>query len=197
MVIKAGKENCNVNAVLDHFNGADPDIKFTVEVEKDGCLAFLDTLVQRDQTGEYLKTTVYRKPTHSGRGLNYASHHHPSTMRGIISTMTTRAIRNTTEPADLKKECQILELEFTQNGYPVPLIRKVINDTKKRTEKKVFDPEERKKPFLVLPYNKEYDKDLKDIARKHGLRIINKTSPKLRGRLVHNQDKTPCSIKLV
>ena len=191
VILPRGEDNENADLVLEHFNSADPDIKFTLEREKDGKLPFLDTLVQRDENG-HLKVSVYRKPTHSGRGLNFESHHSPGTKRGIISTLTTRAKRITTDPADLKKECQSLEQEFVDNGFPRNLVKGTMKKClAKNTDEKIVGDQDRTQPYMVIPYNESYDKDLRAIARRYGVRIINSTGPKLRGQLVKNQDKIP------
>jgi hypothetical protein len=52
-------------ALQDHMNRADGtgSIKFTKEEEADGCIPFLDVLIERKEDGS-LKSTVYRKKTH-------------------------------------------------------------------------------------------------------------------------------------
>lgn len=47
-----------VEGLLGHLNSVWPTIKFTVEVEKDGTLPFLDTLLQRKDDGS-LDVIVY------------------------------------------------------------------------------------------------------------------------------------------
>ncbi|KFD52590.1 hypothetical protein M513_06437 [Trichuris suis] len=77
-------------AFLNHLNRLFPTcISFTIEKEEDGRLPFLDALIIRE--GDRLKTTVYRKPTHSDRYLHFSSHHPRSVMRGVISGMVERA----------------------------------------------------------------------------------------------------------
>ena len=51
---------------LSHINSLRPSIEFTME---DGRLPFLDVLVHKE--GQQLTTTVYRKPTHTDRYLNF------------------------------------------------------------------------------------------------------------------------------
>ena len=52
-----------LQATLGHFNKQNPAIQFTMEVEKDEKLPFLDEEIERQ--GDHLSITVYRKPTHS------------------------------------------------------------------------------------------------------------------------------------
>ena len=72
-----------VDELLLHINQVRPSIKFTVEVEKDGCLPFLDTLITRKEDGS-LGFSVYRKPTHTDRYLNFNSHHPKHVKQGLV-----------------------------------------------------------------------------------------------------------------
>ena len=63
-----------VNRFFDHFNDADSSINFTIELEQDDKLAFLDVVVIRTQDRK-LATKVHRKTTHTNRYLNYHSAH--------------------------------------------------------------------------------------------------------------------------
>ena len=58
-------------------------IQFTVEVERDSSLPFLDTLLQRKEDGS-LGVTVYSKPTHTDRYLDFQSHHPHHVKRGLV-----------------------------------------------------------------------------------------------------------------
>ena len=49
---------------LDHLNSLHPTIQFTMELEKDGSLPFLDTLLTRGEDGR-VNIGVYRKTTHT------------------------------------------------------------------------------------------------------------------------------------
>ncbi|XP_022104630.1 uncharacterized protein LOC110986762 [Acanthaster planci] len=60
--------------VLNHLNSLKPGIQFTIEVEQDSSMAFLDTMVHREPDGS-LTSTVYRKPTHTNQYLAFDSHH--------------------------------------------------------------------------------------------------------------------------
>ena len=56
-----------------HINNLHQNIKFTMEEESNGELAFLDTLLKRNN-GE-ISVMVYRKATHTDQYLHYNSQH--------------------------------------------------------------------------------------------------------------------------
>ena len=56
----------------EHLNRQNADRQFTKEIEKNGKIPFLDCLVTRDNNR--LKTTIYRKPTHTDRLLDQSSY---------------------------------------------------------------------------------------------------------------------------
>ncbi|KAK5638773.1 hypothetical protein RI129_013068 [Pyrocoelia pectoralis] len=83
----------NLNDFLQHLNNIHPNIKFTMEIEKQNQLPFLDILVTKIENE--FSYTLFRKQTHTNRYLNAHSHHHPSQFHAIIKSLTTRSIRLT------------------------------------------------------------------------------------------------------
>lgn len=94
-----------LEAFLSHINGLSNHIEFTIEVEKNNQLPFLDILLTK-KDGK-LSSTVYRKKTHTERYLHTNSHHHLRKKVGIIKTLTTRASR-ISDPKHLKNELKHL-----------------------------------------------------------------------------------------
>ena len=70
MVLHTGQ----IQKFHDHLNSIEPTIKLTTELEQEGSLPFLNTIVIRHSDGS-LTTTVFRKKTHSDRYLDFDSHH--------------------------------------------------------------------------------------------------------------------------
>ena len=101
-------DNDRAQDFTDHINSLDPDIKFTNDPEKEGCLPFLDTLVTRQADGS-VKVSVYRKPTHTDQYLAFESHHPLEHKLSVIRTLFHRADIVVTDPENQqsdKRTCQ-------------------------------------------------------------------------------------------
>jgi hypothetical protein len=176
----------NKNAITnfhDTLNSVDPHIKFTIEHEKDGQIAFLDTLVSRRNNS--ISIDVYRKPTHTDRYLDYASHHD---MKHKISTATTlihRSLNLPTTEDSKSEELKHVSVALASNGYPKTVISKVIKTQTEKTA--VPSPEELVKTFFelvepsetcigyaTLPYIKGITEPLSRTLRKHNIKVCNK-----------------------
>ena len=72
-----------------HINNLHPNIKFTMEEESNGELAFLDTLLK--QNNEEITALVYRKPTYTDQYLHYSSYHQTSCKESVVSSLFNRA----------------------------------------------------------------------------------------------------------
>jgi hypothetical protein len=92
---------------LDHLSSFHHNIKFTMEVEKNRSLPFLDVLVSRRPDGS-LGDTVYRKPTHTDLYPHAKSAHHPAQKKGILLSLIHRA-RRICDAKSLDKELQHLK----------------------------------------------------------------------------------------
>ena len=100
---------------LQHLNEQHSSIKFTMEVEEDGRIPFLDVGISRNPDGS-LHHNVYRKPTHTDRYLNQRSFHHPSIKSSVNRTLVQRAYA-LCDPDSLPKEQQHIKTTLQRNGY--------------------------------------------------------------------------------
>ena len=62
-----------VNKLQEHLNSIDPHFIFTIELPGTDGLPFLDSLTK--PTPNSIESTVYRKPTHTDRYLDYKFNH--------------------------------------------------------------------------------------------------------------------------
>ena len=134
---------------LEHINGLHERILFTMEVEENNKISFLDVLVERKDFS--IATSVYRKPTHTDRYLNYRSHHHPKTKTGIVSCLKRRAENICLDENSRIDEINRLEDVFLTNGFPQKRIQAALHAKPRSTPREDSDTDTK---TLVLPYIK-------------------------------------------
>ncbi|CAK1594250.1 unnamed protein product [Parnassius mnemosyne] len=110
-----------VTAFLNHLNSINPKIQFTMELEANNTLAFLDVLVIQNPDNT-IGHTVYRKNTHTNRYLNGESHHHPSQLATVGKSLFQRA-RGICDRKHLAAELQHVEQVLQDNKLRVPHLR--------------------------------------------------------------------------
>ena len=85
-IVKKGTHD----SFLNYLNSIDPNIKFTIEPPNEqGAIPFLDTFPR--PSGNKIITSVYRKPTHTDRYLDFNSNHPKSAKRAVVRALTDRA----------------------------------------------------------------------------------------------------------
>ena len=133
-----------ISAFHDTLNSIDPKISFTIETESNGQIAFLDTLVSRNN-GK-ITIEVYRKPTHPDRYLDFNSHHQKKHKISTAPTLLKRAC-NLPSTADGKsKQVKHVSDALKANGYPQSIISNILK--KKRATETIPSPEELIGTFL-------------------------------------------------
>ena len=100
-----------------YLNTISTSIKFTKELKKSGQLAFFDISVQQMED-ESLATSVYRKPTHTDRYLQYLSHHPVNQNVSVARTLFSRAIRITSNNEKKIEEFHQITKALKNNGFP-------------------------------------------------------------------------------
>ena len=172
-----------VDVFLQHLNSQQPSIRFTMEIENNNKIAFLDTSVYREPDGR-LTTSVYRKPTHTDQYLAYDSHHPRSVKRGIVKCLYDRAKRLVTKPSVIAGEKKHLSSVLVSNGYPSSFVQKI---TKARTTPR-REPVAEFKSTAVLPYVQGVSESLRRCLEQQGIRTVFKSDTTLRSHLVRPKD---------
>ncbi|CAH3158687.1 unnamed protein product, partial [Pocillopora meandrina] len=109
-------------AFHDTLNSIDANISFTIEIESDNKISFLDTLVTR-RNGT-IAVDVYRKPTHTDRYLDYNSHHDNKHKASTAATLLHRALKlpNSSEGKERELNRSFASLPYIK-GITEPLTR--------------------------------------------------------------------------
>ena len=128
-----------------HLNSINEHIKFTVEEEKDGSIAFLDTMTTRNPDGT-VKTSVYRKATHTDKYLQFNSQHPSQHKRSVARTLLDRAKNIPSTDADKLSEVQHVVDALKINGYTDQFIRNCQSTTVSTNQSQTSGG------FVTLPY---------------------------------------------
>ena len=112
-----------VQAFHNHLNSIEPSIQFTLEVEENGVLPFLDTEIKHHPDGSS-STKVYRKRTHTDKYLDFQSHHPLAHKLAVPRTLFKRAQRLCTNAMERTEEEKHIETALRSNGNPKNIIQK-------------------------------------------------------------------------
>ena len=178
-----------------YLNAQNPHIQFTREVEEHNQLPFLDVCVHLLDDGT-VKTTVYRKPTHTDQYLQWDSNHHLDHKRSVVRTLLNRVDTHVSESDDQAAEIKHVQKVLRANGYKDWALR-VPNqkDKEKRQKQKQTAQPKEPPPVVGLPYIKGASEELQRIFTEHGVRTFHRPINTLRSLLVNPKDKTKIEDK--
>ena len=173
-----------IDAFHDHLNEQNADIQFTKEIEENGKLPFLDCLVSRDNNE--LRTTVYRKPTHTDRLLDESSYNPTSHKATTIRTLTRRAQLVCDTPDSLRDENKYLERVFMKNNYDADFIRRNIY---RPTNADATNQNLTHVTTVTIPYIKGTSETISRILQPYNIRVAHKPTTTLRHLLTNVKDR--------
>ena len=176
------------------MNSRNKHIQFTREVETNDSIPFLDVCVHLLDDGS-LKTTVYRKPTHTDQYLNWESNHPLDHKRSVVRTLLNRVETHVSDPLDRPSEKHHIQQALSTNGYKDWSL-KVPNQTnsiERQKDRLANQSEPQKSHPIGLPYIKGLSEELQRIFKDHGVNIYHKPVNTLRSFLVRPKDPTPIS----
>ncbi|MEL6606368.1 MAG: reverse transcriptase domain-containing protein [Cyanobacteria bacterium J06614_10] len=116
----------HIKLFLEYLNSKHNNIKFTCEREVDGSLPFLDINIKKHGNG--FKTNVFRKPTHTGLGLNWYSFCPDIYKINSIKTLLNRAYDICSTFELLHNEIETLKTYFLGNNYSQSIFYKTVKD---------------------------------------------------------------------
>jgi len=146
------KQQSHIEQFLSYLNEQHPNIKFTCETEKENKLSFLDALISKENGR--LSTSVYRKPTFTGLGMNYLSFTPLKYKINSITTLINRAFNICSTWIQFDDEIKFLVNYFNSNGFPDNIFYKTLRsflDNKLSPPTKILTAHKETK-FIKLPY---------------------------------------------
>ena len=164
-------------AFLNILNTLHPNLEFTMEMEEDNKLSFLDVLVEKQDM--MIVTSVFRKKTFTGQYQRWDSFSPERIKINLIHMLVHRAM-NICSKSKLNGELDNIRQILLKNGYPAGVIDENIREKMiKYSQGKQFGP--KKCPtYLKLPYLGERSAKITSFVRK----VVNKTFPSVTLRTV-------------
>ena len=111
---------------LEFVNAFHPNIKFTTEKEQNGQISFLDILVSRSENR--FVTSIFRKETFTGLGLNFFSHCSMLFKINSCKTLIHRAFSLCSNWMSFHEEIRFLKTYFMNNCYPAHVFTKATRE---------------------------------------------------------------------
>ena len=163
--ITAVHEN-KIDEFHEHLNEQNTNIQCTKEIEENDKIPLLDCLVTRENNT--LRTTVYRKPTHSDRLLDQTSYNPTSHKATTVRTLTRRAQIVSDSDNSLTDEIKHLNTVFAKNNYNTDFIKRNTyirpNDSSNNSYTTT----------ATIPYIRDISETIARILRPYNIRVAHK-----------------------
>ena len=173
-----------IESFHEHLNNINGEIKFTIEIETNQKLSFLDVLVVRKIDGT-LDTEVFHKLTHTGQYLNYFSSQPVSHKAAVVKTLMHRAKNIPSTHQGKIKEISRVKNTLIKNHYPKYFINK-----HSRTQTANLHPDDHNRK-ITLPYIKNFSEKIRRIFKPYEIDINFKPESTLKTHLVKLKDIVP------
>ena len=172
-----------------HLNSIEPSIQFTFEVNMIISLPFLDVLLT--QYNGCVHTSVYRKPSHTDRYLDFTSHHPSIHKTAVVRTLFSRANVLSSSPVSLEKECTRICQALNGNNYPASFVSRSKIPKPSRQQSDEHD----QKHSIALPYIRGLSEAIKRVFSEVDVRVVHHPHTTLRRELVHLKAPIPSMQK--
>ena len=172
-------KNDNRNNFLEHLNSIHPKIKFTSEeIRSDRSVPFLDILITPEEDGS-LKTSIYRKPTHTDLYLQWDSHHTFPSKYSVVDTLYHRAKTICLRPQLFQEKEQYLFQALKRCKYPTWALNRVKiriqNPTKHAKRRNTNQANQmnnnNQNLYMVVPYYQGFSESIIRACKKFGVQV--------------------------
>ncbi|KAL9951491.1 hypothetical protein ACROYT_G044160 [Oculina patagonica] len=168
-----------------HLNSINQHIKFTIEVETEGSIAFLDTKTTRQVDGS-IAVSVYRKATHTDRYLDFNSYHHTQHKHSVVRTLMDRAKNIPSTEEEVSSESKRVLKALAANNYPINFIR---NGRQSNAEQKSGANVVEQRGLVVLPYAKGFSERISRVLKGFNVKVAHKPIRSIANILKKPKDK--------
>lgn len=143
-----------IDSFLQFLNSENPRIQFTLEIEENRSINFLDLNITHSNTGLTFK--VYRKPTFSDATIPADSCSPWPHKLAAYQSMIHRALHIPMSQQNRNEELDIIRTIAKNNGFKISDINKLINKKRRKMAQQLIYPHitenNQRKKYIALPF---------------------------------------------
>ena len=179
------RSRSDIEKLLDHINSYHPNIIFTVEIEMDDTLPFLDVSVTHDQNN--FLTSLYRKNTFTGLYTDFGTFSPNKYKVNLIRVLVYRAFHICSTYSNFHAEGARIKGILKESCFPLPLIDRVNKTFLGKHFSKKPPPAREEKQFLMfcLPFLGSYSLQIKTKLT----RLFKQCYPDVKLKVIFNSPK--------
>jgi len=160
----------NIPIFLAYLNSINPRIQWTMKMEQEGCLPFVDLNLCKQSFR--ITAGIYRKKSHTLKYSNFSSNRPRAEQLGIIKSMLHRAYSLCDEEEGQKDtEVKLLSHAFISSGYTTKEVDRVIGSYVFDKPKEEREAENRT-DTLCIPYVRGASDRLRKQLAREGVNVI-------------------------
>ena len=193
-VIWAGDDMNKINEFHSHINKIHENINFTMELENNNNIKFLDIDITKNHNK--LEFNIYRKPTQTDTIIPHDSYHHHTHKFAAIKTYLHRCNSTPMSDQNKRRELEIIKQIATNNNFSTTTIEKVIHKQQQLSNRYNFTTltpieNENKKTstYRSITYPGPLANSITNVFRKYQINISFKTNNTIKNQIFNAKDK--------
>ena len=181
-----------LNSFLNYINNLHQNIKFTIEIEQDHSINFLDLTISIKNNKHDFK--IFHKPSYTDITIHNTSNHPFSHKISAYNSFVHRLINTPMSEENYNLELNLIKQIAVNNGYDAQIIDKIV---KKKQYKKAINliyPTQKAYTentfFQTLTYTGKITTNIGKFCKKRGIHIAYRTNNTLGKYIKNNKSKT-------
>ena len=157
-----------------YINSIHPNIKFTLELENEHSLNFLDLMIQN--INNHLKFKIYRKPTTTDITIHASSFHPFAQKMASFNSFVNRLLKIPLEPEDYREELSTIKYIAMANGYNSVIVDRLVKKQKKNLHRNNNETHNRVQKYIATEYTNLLPNTIYNVFRKYDYTVSFKTN---------------------
>ena len=192
---EGGDEQENIHSFHDHINNLHDNLNFTLELEHNNRINFLDVSIIRENGS--LSYDIYRKPTQTDSIIPFDSFHHISQRFAALNSYLHRCYSLPLNKERRMKEIDCIREIAYNNGFSTSTFNNILKKhtqkfhNKNTTSLLPLTQHKTNKIYRTISFPGNISFQLNNIFKKFNFTISYKTSNTVKDRLFNAKDKIP------